>query len=88
MVVLVGVNADVWALGSTPLEGRAEDPLTSAIRSDAVDSAIGQNIVEPCTIFNQMIGRIVAEDEDKSAAYMSLVLNYIAHVALDVVQEL
>ena len=29
VVVLVGVNADVWALGSTPLEGRAEDDLTS-----------------------------------------------------------
>ena len=47
VVVLVGVNADVWALGSTPLEGRAEDALISAIRSDAVDSAIGQNIVQP-----------------------------------------
>lgn len=40
-IVCMRVNADVGALGSTPLEGSAEDALASAIRGNAVDSAVG-----------------------------------------------
>ena len=83
-IVLVGVDADVGALSRAPMEYEREDTRLLPIGGNAMDCSIKQGVVQPLSILDIMIGRIIAYDKYKSGTRVSVVLNDITHAALDV----
>ena len=84
MVGLVCVNADVGALCRAPVEYEREDTRLLPIGGNAMDCSIKQGVVQPLSILDIMIGRIIAYDKYKSGTRVSVVLNDITYAALDV----
>ena len=83
-VVLVGVDADVGALSRAPMEYGVEDASLLSIRGNAMDRAVELGVIQPLTIFNIVIGRVVADDKNEGGAGVSVMLNDITHASLDI----
>ena len=87
-IVLVGVDADVGALCRAPVEYEREDTRLLPIGGNAMDCSIKQGVVQPLSILDIMIGRIIAYDKYKGGAGVSVVLNDITHASLNVALQL
>ena len=87
-IVLVGVDADVGALCRAPVEYEREDTRLLTIGGNAMDCSIKQGVVQPLSILDIMIGRIIAYDKYKGGAWVSIMFYDITHAALDVAHEL
>ena len=87
-IVLVGVDADIGALCRAPMEYSVEDASLLSVRGNALDSAVGAGVVQPLTVLDIRIGRIIAYDKNKGGAWVSVVLNDITHASLDVALNL
>ena len=83
-IVFVRVDADIGALCRAPMEYEWEDASLLPIRGDAMDRAVEQGVVQPLSILDIMIGRIIAYDKYKGGARLTIMLNDITHAALDV----
>ena len=70
------------------MEYEWEDASLLSIRGDAMDCAVEQGVVQPLSILDIMIGRVVADDKDKGGTRMTIMLNDITHAALDVALNL
>ena len=88
LVVLVRINADIGALSGTPVEYERKDTWLLPIGGNTMDRTVRQSIVQPLTILDIRIGRVVAYDKHKGSAYYPILLNHITHAALDVAHEL
>ena len=87
-IFLVGVNADIGALCAAPVEYERKDPWLLPIGGNAMDCSIKQGVVQPLSILDIMIGRIIAYDKYKGGAWVSIMFYDITHAALDVAHEL
>ena len=87
-IVLVGVDADIGALSRAPMEYELEDASLLSIRGNAMDRAVELGVIQPLTIFNIVIGRVVADDKYKGSAWLTVMLNYITHAALNIALQL
>lgn len=87
-IVFVRVDADIGALCRAPMEYEWEDASLLSIRGDAMDCAVEQGVVQPLSILDIMIGRVVADDKNEGGAWVTIVFYDITHAALDVAHEL
>ena len=87
-IVLVGVNADIGALSGTPVEYEREDASLLSIRGNTMDRAVGQGVVQPFSVLDIMIGRIIAYDKNKGGAGVTVMLNDITHASLNIALNL
>ena len=87
-IVLVGVDADVGALCRAPVEYEREDTRLLPIGGNTMDRSVGQGVVQPFSVLDIMIGRIIADDKYKGGAWVTIMFNNITHATLDVAHEL
>ena len=53
-----------------------------------MNGAVGQDVVEPLSVLDIGISRVVADDKDKGGANLAILLNDIAYTALDIMLQL
>ena len=53
-----------------------------------MDRAVGQGVVQPFSVLDIMIGRIIADDKYKGGAWLTIMLNDITHASLNVALNL
>ena len=70
------------------MEYERKDTSLLSIRGNAMDCSIKQGVVQPLSILDIMIGRIIAYDKYKGGAGVSVVLNDITHASLNVALQL
>ena len=70
------------------MEYELEDASLLSIRGNAMDRAVELGVIQPLTIFNIVIGRVVADDKNEGGAWVTIVFYDITHAALDVAHEL
>ena len=58
LVVGMGIRPQALAVLQTPLDDRRSHPLALAGGGQPVDGAIGQGIVQPCTVLDHLIGGV------------------------------
>ena len=83
-VGLVRIDADIGALSGTPVEYEWEDAALLSIGGYTMDRAVGQGVVQPFSVLDIMIGRIIAYDKNEGGAWVTVVLNDITYASLDV----
>ena len=66
------------------MEYEWEDTSLLPIRGNAMDCAVGQGVVQPFSVLDIMIGRIIAYDKNEGGAWVTVVLNDITYASLDV----
>ena len=86
MVVRVGIGAQIRDHGGTVAETHTEYPGCRAVRGEAVNRAVGQ-IIQPVSVPDHGIGRIVADQERKDAAEAGVCFDQIAVPVMDILKK-
>ena len=70
------------------MEYELEDASLFSIRGNAMDRAVELGVIQPLTIFNIVIGRVVADDKNEGGAWVTMVFYDITHTPLNVALQL
>ena len=84
LVVGVGVGAQALAVLQTPLHHRLADALALARRSQPVQRTVGQSVVEPLSVLNDLVSGILAKDKGKHRLHLAVYHVHEQPVGVDI----
>jgi 5-hydroxyisourate hydrolase-like protein (transthyretin family) len=83
LISLMGVDSDIITMRQAPIKYTTEHSFNFSTRRYAMNGAIGQ-IIEPPTIFYDIISRIITLDKNKGSYHSPILLYDIAYTATDI----
>ena len=87
LVVGMGVRPQALAVLQTPLDDRRSHPLALAGGGQPVDGAIGQGIVQPCSVLDHLIGGVRPQNESEHAQQLAVDHIHEQPVGVDVLLQ-
>ena len=86
-VVLMGIDTQVVDLCGTKIDAGIKNAMSFPVRRDAVDGAVFLGIVDPGSVFDELIGRIRPDDKGENAPDLTVLFNDVSGALFDVAQD-